>query len=375
MSARHDKIISRTKVLLRGEPLFLVSMVLALGSSAFVRPEAKSIDWRVIAQLFSLMVVVQALKKFMVLEYFANGILKRFDNQRAIAVVLIAITAFSAAFMTNDVALITLVPLTLILAEKSGFDPVLLVILQSQAANIGSAITPMGNPQNLFLYSRYSISAASFFETIFPFTLVGMVLTFLFNLKYRRRRLDFSLRNVKIESPARATVFGVAFVLVMLSVFRMIDYRIAFILILVAAVLLARELLMMVDYFLLGTFVFFFVFIDNVSRVEVIAIFMRSISAGQTETLMSSALFSQLISNVPSAILFSSFTDNYRALLLGVNIGGSGTIIASLANLIAYKIYVKERGNGKEYLSRFTFISFFTLGVTILTGLLALRVL
>ncbi len=277
------------------------------------------------------MIVVQALKEYKVLEKIATISLSNLRSARSIGSVIVILTAFMGALITNDVALIALVPLTMTIAEKAKFEPVWIVIIQSQAANIGSALTPIGNPQNLFLFEKYEIGIWEFGSLMPPFVVFGVCWTLVMNLLNTKRKIVFDVPSSEIREPQK------------------------------------------IDYFLLGTFLLFFVFIDNISRMEIIATMMKSATNGEIRTMTSSALLSQFISNVPAAILFSSFTGSYKELLLGVNIGGSGKIIASLANLIAYRIYVKEKGRTLKYIAVFTASSSITLILSIVFGYLRLK--
>lgn len=357
------------------ELLFWVSMTLAIVSSIFVRLRLESIDWEVIAKLFSLMLVVQAFKEYGVLEWMARSSLKNLKSPRSIGVMIILLTASVSALITNDVALITLVPLTMLIAARAGFDPMWLVMIQSQAADVGSALTPIGNPQNLFLFERYEIPVGEFVLYLLPFTIFGVCWTLVMNILNSKKKASFAMETSRIREIKKLLVFIFAFFIVMLSVFRILDYRAGLILTFLITLVLCRRLFFKIDYFLLGTFAFFFVFIDNISRTELIAGLMRKVADGEIQTMANSALFSQIISNVPSAILFSSFTESYRGLLLGVNIGGSGTIIASLANLIAYRIYVKERGQNVKYLAIFMVSSTISLLLSLSFGYFRLKLM
>jgi Na+/H+ antiporter NhaD/arsenite permease-like protein len=263
----------------------------------------------------------------------------------------------------------------MLIALKAGFEPMWLVMIQSQAADVGSALTPIGNPQNLFLFEKYQVPVGEFVTFLLPFTIFGVCWTLVMNLLNSRKKASFTVEPSKIREPRKLMIFALAFLVVMLSVFRVIDYRIGLVLTFVVTMVLDRGFFKKIDYFLLGTFAFFFIFIDNMTRTEFISGLMRSVANGDMQTMVNSALFSQIISNVPSAILFSSFTDSYKGLTLGVNIGGSGTIIASLANLIAYRIYVKERGQNGKYLIIFMVSSTVSLLLSLTFGYFRLKFL
>ncbi len=357
--------------IIKKEIVLFVSLLLAIVSSIFIKPSLKSIDFKVIILLFNLMLIVQAFEKHSVLEYISYKVLTRFNTQRSIGLMIIITTGLFACIITNDVALITLVPITILIANKSGFNPQWIVILQTLAANIGSSLTPMGNPQNLFLYEYYDIPILSFFKITGAFVLIGFIWMFTLNLKNKKSSLRFELQTVEILNHNRTFFYSILFVAVLLSVFRVIDFILVFIVILVSFLILDKTLILKVDYSLLATFVCFFILIGNISKIDVIRGFFEVLLYNNKQALISSALVSQVISNVPSAILLSSFTSNYKGILLGVNIGGMGTLIASLASLISYKVYIKQyKDNG--YLTNFHLINIISLFLFIIIGLLLL---
>jgi len=260
--------------------------------------------------------------------------------------------------VTNDVALLTFVPfslMTLRLADQTALArPV--VVLETLAANLGSALTPVGNPQNLYLYTRFDMSPAAFFSAVLPLALPSAALLFAGVLLLGSRPVRparFSPGTASVRP--RLAVFLTVFLIALLAVFDLLPAWMAFAAGLPPLLLFARAEVRRVDYTLLLTFVFFFLFIGNLVRVEGIHDFMRPLLAGPRHVLLGGAGLSQILSNVPAAILLSGFTDDVRSLMRGVNIGGCGSIIASLASLISYKIYVREYpASGMRYLALHT---------------------
>ncbi|MDD2333389.1 MAG: SLC13 family permease, partial [Mesotoga sp.] len=189
------------------EMMFWISLLLALMTSIIIPPRIESIDWRVIAELLSLMIVVQALKEYKVLEKIATISLSNLRSARSIGSVIVILTAFMGALITNDVALIALVPLTLTIAEKAKFEPMWIVIIQSQAANIGSALTPIGNPQNLFLFEKYEIGIWEFGSRLLPFVVFGVCWTLVMNLLNTKRKIVFDVPSSEIREPIRLGIF------------------------------------------------------------------------------------------------------------------------------------------------------------------------
>lgn len=344
--------MSKIKLLWQNEFLFIISLVLAVFTSFLSFPDWSYLDWKVLLTLFNLMAVVAALKKLRILDRIAVSILSRYGEQRKISMLLILISFISSMLITNDVALITLVPISLIVARRAGFDPCLTIILQTLAANIGSSLTPVGNPQNLFLFSFYHTEVKSFLLVMLPFVFLGGLWLLVLNLKVNSVSLDFELDKIRTSNTKETAVMIVLFIMVLLGVFRYIDYRYVFLLTLLVLVILDHSLFKEIDYYLLGTFACFFIFVGNIAHIEYLHTYLRQCFNSPGRAYFYSMLISQLLSNVPCAILAANFTDQWRAVLLGVNIGGMGTLIASLANLISYKLYIKEY-DGKAYLRSF----------------------
>ncbi|NTV90964.1 MAG: anion transporter [Clostridiales bacterium] len=341
--------------ILKNDPVLSVSLVLAAASCLFTGSQPDCIDFRVLACLFNLMLVIKAFEGLQVLERFATGILNRCTDSRKVTLVLVSMSFFASMLVTNDIALLTFVPLALVISRKSGIDAMPAIILQTLAANIGSSLTPMGNPQNLFIYSFYRLSALDFFIPVSIFAISGFFWLILLSRRTAKIPLDVSFTQVDIKNKPEALAWLAIFLLIILSVFNLIDYRLALLVTLSAAALLNRGLLRKVDYQLLITFVCFFIFVGNLAAIPSVSSLMEKSLSGKGSTYFISIILSQLISNVPCAILLSGFTDNWRELLLGVNIGGMGTIIASLASLISYKLYLKENpSSGGRYLLNFS---------------------
>ncbi|QNB48160.1 anion transporter [Thermanaerosceptrum fracticalcis] len=349
------------------EPLFVTASFLVAASSFFVKPSVAAIDWKVIIILFNLMAVIIALEKYRVLDELSLKLLERFRSLRLLSICLVLMTGFFAMFITNDVALLTLVPLSLLIAKRCSFNPAWLVILQTLAANIGSSLTPMGNPQNLFLYEYYKISPTSFINMMAPFVIGGLISLIILAFKIPPEPVQYKCDVSFTPSESkRQLMYLIFFGLVVLSVLRAIDYRFIFFFTLLVLIIFDRELLLKIDYYLLGTFIAFFLLVDNLARLpglmESITVFLN----GEGNTFLLGAILSQFISNVPAAILLANFTGHYRELLWGVNVGGMGTLIASLASLISYKLYAKEYP-GKDYLVKFHIVNLG--GLLFFTGL------
>ncbi len=343
----------------RGEMVLLIALIAAVVSCFFVPPDSGYkgyIDWKVILQLFSMMAVVQAAAGQRIFEWSAQKLIGRTRNLRALGMTLMGLCFFGSMLVTNDVALLTLVPFALSLLYTLGMNhfSIFLVVMLTLAANIGSALTPVGNPQNLFLYARYAMEGGAFFTAVLPMVLVGGAMLLLFMMKLPPLPLICLDREEEPPHAGRTALCCVLFTVALLSVFRMMDY---FAVVLAALLIFDRKALAKVDYALLVTFGCFFVFVGNLGRIPAVHEFIAQHIAGQ-EKLMG-ALTSQIISNVPAAVLLSEFTDQGIQLLKGVNAGGCGTLIASLASLISFKFYVKSPdAKPLRYLGIFSAFSF-----------------
>ena len=339
---------------LKKECVLVIAVTLAILSSFISMPKLSYIDFKVLILLFNLMVVVAAFKELKVLDSIAIGLLKKCNTYTSISLALVFITFISSMIVTNDVALITFVPLSIVIARKANINVLKIVVFQTLAANLGSSFTPMGNPQNLFIYSFYNLSPIDFFKITLPIVILAVLFLVLLVFKDKKMNLSLDLEDVKIDNKRDVYLFGGLFLIILLSVFHVIDYKVTFLITIVMVLILNKKLFSQVDYSLLITFIGFFIFVGNISTMDVVKNFMEGILNSPKSTFLASVLSSQVISNVPATMLLSGFTDHFKELLLGVNIGGMGTLIASLASVISYKIYASEFGND-NYMKSFTF--------------------
>lgn len=341
----------------------LVIAALAAGISMFFVPPSLDyinyIDFRTLSLLFCLMAAVSGLRSIGLFDTLAMSILPRFQNARVLSLVLVLLCFFSSMLITNDVALITFIPFTIIIFTASGFRDNLIytVVLETAAANLGSMFTPVGNPQNLYLYSCYHINPVEFFRITLPVSVLGLLFLMAASLLCKNKPIQLQNdRKKRSLDRGRLFLYAALFLLSLFSVFYLIDYRL--LVILVCLVLLAadRKLFRSIDYGLLLTFVCFFLFVGNVERIEYVHSLLSA--AIHNREMLSGVLLSQVISNVPAAVLLSGFTDHYKALILGTNIGGLGTLVASLASLISFKFYVRtEQAKPLRYLGVFTAVN------------------
>lgn len=341
--------------------VFCVAALAAVITCFFVPPDANYIgyfDWKTLACLFLTLAVVCALRNIKFFTIVARRLVRISGNLRSLFLLLIAITFIGSMLIANDMALITFLPLgyfALSVTHQEGYMAYLF-ILQNISANLGGMLTPFGNPQNLYLYSYFNIPTGEFCSIMLPPFLLAITLLALCCLPIKATPLVIQDSFNERLNKKRTTLYLVLFALSLLIVFRIVPYLIGLIVITTILLWADRDALLMVDYGLLGTFFFFFIFAGNLARIDTVNQLLSSLLA--KDTLLVSVLSCQGISNVPTAILLSRFTEDYRALLLGVNIGGTGTLIASLASLITFSEFrVLYPGHSKQYFWMFTAIN------------------
>lgn len=332
---------------LKKEAVFSAAAACALVSMLFVPPDRgylSYIDFRVLALLFCLMVVVAGFQKCGLFILAARKLLSGGSNLRLLAWLLIMLPFFSSMLITNDVSLITFVPFSILILNMTGQKKHLaaVIVLQTIAANLGSMTTPVGNPQNLYLYGRFGIPAAGFFITLLPLTGISFLLLTLSVWRLPKTSMEVHFEDNKQIRPSgkELFLFSFLFLLCLMSVFRILPYGLLLAIVGTCILIFCPSLFQSADYVLLLTFVAFFLFAGNMGRLEGVHNLLSQVL--NVNPVLFSALTSQVISNVPAAVLLSGFTDNWRALLMGTNLGGLGTPIASLASLISLKFYIKE---------------------------------
>ena len=353
--------------LFKKHTVLCIATLAAVVTCFFVPPSAEYInyfDFKTLSCLFLTLAVVCALRNIKFFTILARRIVMLTGNLRMLALALIYITFIGSMLIANDMALITFLPLGYfaLSVTKQEKHMAYIFILQNISANLGGMLTPFGNPQNLYIYTAFEIPTNEFMGIMFaPFlTAVIMLTAACFFLKKEPLAIteDFPEKLNK----SRTVIYLVLFTLSLLIVFRIIPYLLGLVLIPLVLIFMDRDALKAVDYPLLLTFVMFFIFAGNMAKIDIVHSLVSSIL--DKSTLLVSICSCQFISNVPSAILLSQFTENYKELLLGVNIGGTGTIIASLASLITFSEYrLLHPGDGKRYIVMFTVINLIFLAV------------
>lgn len=388
---------TKVKELFQKETVCCIAFLLAVISMCFVVPSKNYIsyiDFRVLALLFCLMAVVRGFSSIGVFTRLGTMLLTHVHSLRMLSALFIFLCFFFSMLITNDVALITFVPFTILvlsMAEQKKFlIPV--IVLETIAANLGSMLTPLGNPQNLYLYTISGLSIGAFVRIMLPYSFVSAILLLIFILFLPKDTVSTATaantanstntvtasntsnvicEAVKARKNSRIlfTAYLILFLLCLLTVLHILPYQIMFLLVLTGFLLLDYRVLKDVDYFLLLTFLCFFIFIGNMKQISLVHELISKLLVHH-EVLMGIGA-SQIISNVPAAILLSGFTDDYSALLIGVNLGGLGTLIASLASLISFKFYANSNGRDtRRFLGIFTLYNVIFLGVLFVLSLI-----
>lgn len=352
-------IFDKIKIFCKNEAVLVAAGTAAVISALFVRPDSTYIsymDFRVLALLFCLMLVVAGLKDIGVFSYLAVSLVRLVSGTRTLTLILVFLCFFSGMIITNDVALITFVPFAIMILVSSGKEHLMIpvIVLETIAANLGSMLTPLGNPQNLYLYSAYDISLFSFIITMLPLTVLSLLLIVVFTFFIKNETVAVNDIESPVKPHARSVAFyALLFLVCLLCVMRVIPYYIMLAVIFLAILIFNRKLFKNIDYLLLLTFVFFFVFVGNMQRIAAVRNLISSLIKGKE--LVFSIVLCQFISNVPAAVLLSGFTENVRSLLMGVNVGGLGTLIASLASIISYRAYAGTKNARKgSYIKTFS---------------------
>lgn len=360
--------MKRVVSFIKKETVLLAAWVLALISAFFVKPSGAYlgyIDFRSLGILWSLMVIMQGLKQNGVFSLVGMRLLAKTRKVWQLSAVLIFLCFFCSMFITNDVALITFVPFAVMMLQSCKKEELMIpvIVLQTVAANLGSMLTPIGNPQNLYLFGVSQMGVGEFVRFMLPYTILSGVLLIvcICFLKGKSDPVDAAISEKELLTNERgrvekACVYTGLFVLSLFVVGRVLDYRYMVAIVFVAVFFMEKKTIFHVDYSLLLTFVGFFIFTGNMGKIQTVSNLLQQVIQGREVAL--GVLISQCISNVPATLLLSGFTEEYKKLLLGVNIGGLGTLIASMASLISYKIFAntcnKEKG---RYFIHFTMIN------------------
>ena len=347
---------------LRKNVVLCVAILAALLTSLIIPPDKAYLDyfdWKTLTCLFCVLAVVCAFKNIRFFFFLAQKIVKAFKNTRACVLALTYVTFIGSMLIANDMALLTFLPLGYLVLSTTGKKKYMAFtfIMQNIAANLGGMLTPFGNPQNLYLYTKFLIPTGDFIATMLPPFLISVALITICCLVFVKKE-SLEIEEEKIVLPVGKTIiYSLLFTLSIIIVFRVIPFWTGLIVIPAFLLFMDRKALKDVDYCLLLTFVAFFIFAGNMARISTVKTLLEGLM--EKNALLVSTLSCQAISNVPSAILLSQFTSDYHAILLGVNIGGVGTLISSLASLITFREYTKhDHGGTKKYILLFSVFNF-----------------
>lgn len=358
---------------LKKEVVLSVSLVAALLSFLLTPPcmaHVEGIDTSTLLMLFSLMTIVAGFRRMGALAMLSQKLTQRVHTLRALAMVLVALCFLLSMVVTNDVALLTMVPLTLLLLQGKGQGAAIwTVVLETIAANLGSMVTPIGNPQNLYLYTSGALTALDFVTLLLPYAAVAFVALVALCFHLPKETLEND-NAVEEKLPRRLlALYGVLSVVALLAIAKVLPAWVLAVVVALAVLAMDAQTLRQVDYTLLLTFVCFFVFVASIKAYAPIRTLLEGMM--QASPMLSALLTSQVISNVPACLLLSPFTDNARALALGVDLGGLGTLIASLASLISFRLYGAAEGAKKgRFFLFFTVLNVFFLLLMLLLALL-----
>ena len=350
------------KTFIKNEIVLVVAFILAVVSAFIVHPDSQYIgyiDFRTLSILLALMITMAGLQRLQVFRQIGELLVAKMSSIRGVVLVLIALCFFSAMFITNDVALLTFVPFSIVTLSISGRKDlyIIVIVLETIAANLGSMLTPLGNPQNLYLYSIAGMSLVDFIKLMLPYSVAALVLLVICGFVFvkaadvtlqEKHKYDRDSHDKKMIG-----MYVFTFLISILVVARFLDYRIGLLAVVALTLIFDRRVLRTPDYSLLFTFIFLFIFIGNIKRIPELSSAINELV--KINEVGVSILLSQFISNVPAAILCSGFTDQIDKLIIGTNLGGLGTLIASMASLISFKQYGYIDGaDKKKYIGVFT---------------------
>ncbi len=357
--------------IIKSNAILVISGLLALLSCFIVTPDRQYIGYinsRVLAILFCLMLIVAALSRIGTFNVLTNKLLSKVKTLRGISLLMSLMAFFMSMFLTNDVSLVTLVPFAIMVLEPFGENRKLMytLIIMTVAANLGSMLTPIGNPQNLYLYEQYKVGLGEFLYLMLPYSLLSLaiVVTLTFILIRETKELPKVAKQYDEHiSLMKLLIYIALFIFNILTVVGVVHYLVSLLVTMVVMMIMDRRAFFKVDYNLLLTFVFFFILIGNIGRMEAVTGTLSGLVS--RNPVPAAILSSQIISNVPAAMLLSAFTKDGKALIIGTNLGGLGTLIASMASLITYRFHAsfsknnKDNGNGiqENYILNFTWIN------------------
>lgn len=362
------------KRFINNEIVLCVAFVLAVISSIIVLPDKNYIgyiDYRTLSILLALMITMAGFQRLLVFRQIGENLVSVMSSIRGVVLVLIFLCFIFSMFITNDVALLTFVPFSIITLSVSNRKDLFIkvIVLETVAANLGSMLTPLGNPQNLYLYSLSNMRLLRFIRLMLPYSAISLLLLVICTLVFvKKSPVTLSERSSFARGKRDKLMIGMyifTFLISIMMVINLIPFWLGLLIVLIFTLVFDSRILRKPDYSLLFTFIFLFIFIGNIKRMPILSQAIGALLA-KNEVIVS-VILSQFISNVPAAILCSGFTDKIDRLIVGTNLGGLGTLIASMASLISFKQYAYiEEADKKRYIIEFTLINIAFLAVLLI---------
>lgn len=359
------------------DKILIISFICALLGIFIGKPVLKDISFSTIETLFSLMVCVQLLNSFHILDNLSYFLITNSHDTKQMNQFFIFLSFISSMFLTNDVAILTLIPIFLNIANKQKLKIAYPITLMVIAANLGSSFTPIGNPQNLFLINYYHTNIANFFKLSTPLAIISIILLLILSNFFPKNKFSTNQNDPNKLQINHLFIAASLTILIFLGIFSIIPITIVALITSITGILINKNIYKHIDYALLLTFICFFIFASELSHNTDITNLINKFTKSSNSVYITGIITSQLISNVPTTILLSQFTNRLPALFFGVNIGGLGSIISSLANLLALKqiILLSEHSQSKNFFKVFTLINLICLFVLIIFGFIYLLII
>ncbi|QEA59550.1 carboxylate transporter [Leuconostoc koreense] len=353
---------------------FFITFILSILSLCFGQVKATDIDFKTIISLLSLLIMIAIYQDLGILKFIANFIVSKCHSTRLVLLVLLLCSFFGSMFFTNDVAILTLIPIFFNISQYLPLPKILSISLLTIYANLGSSFTPFGNPQNIYIASFYKLSPIDFLGMSIPFGLISLISLFFCTLFIKNEQIKKLSSNIIYINKKKTVWLLLASIVILLGILSVIPITLSLFISLLSGLMLSKNVFKRVDYAVILTFINFFIIVGAISRIDFVHELITIHTDNVLSTFLSTIITSQLISNVPAAVLLSKFTNHVYPLFLGVSVGGLGTIIASLANLLAlrqYTGYSQNRSNF-QFFKTFTLLNLIFLVLFIAVGIILL---
>ena len=321
------------------DKILQITVVITLISLFFARPRNIDMNWHTIESVATMLVLIQVYSYLHVLDIIAYKLTAIADSTRKLILLFTLLSVFSGMFLGNDITCLTMIPLYLNIAKKYKLPEILPATLIGMGANIGAAFTPWGNPHNIFVVSNYHLMPATFFKWTLPY-LIGALVVFLCIFFFIPKKEIPTQEVVEIEvSWPMTIVTTLIFAFFFVGVFKFVPIWMPMLAAIIWALIVNWKILLHIDYSLLLTFTLFFVFISDIQQIPWVVTAIHGFVGTEMSTYWTAILSSQVMSNVPSTILVGKFSKYAEALTLGSNIGGFGSPIGSMANMLVMKTF------------------------------------